>query len=168
LTDDDGKYRFAGLAPVPLNVWATATDRACAALDSVQVVARETKKLLDLELVEGAWIEGRVVTTEDRPVRMEPGTRYRLRVGLHGPSRPASGAAVESCAVDDEGRFRFRVPAGLNRPYVMSYAYLQRPGDGAQLTAEVEVRDGETAKVTFRVVDAGPAKNSNEIEAPEK
>jgi hypothetical protein len=134
----------------------------------VQVVARGTKKLPDLQLVEGAWIEGRVLTTDDRPIQMEPGMRNRLRVGLHGPSRPTSGAAVESCAVDEEGRFRFRVPAGLNRPYVMSQAYLQRPREGAQLTAEVEVRDGETVKVTLRVVDAEPPTNSNEIEAPEK
>jgi 5-hydroxyisourate hydrolase-like protein (transthyretin family) len=148
----EGKYRFAGLAPVPVNIWATAADRACAALDSVAVVAKETKALPDLKLVDGGWIEGRVLTLEDRPVRFDPGSRARLRIGVYGPSRPPSGAAVQSCVVDDEGRFRIRVPAGLNRPYVMSQAVK------GQLATMIEVRDGETTTVTFRVVADEPVK----------
>jgi protocatechuate 3,4-dioxygenase beta subunit len=153
LTDSDGRYRLAGLAPLPLNVWATAADRTCAALDSVQVVPKQTRKLPDLRLVEGGWIEGSVLTTDDRPVRMDHSTKRRLRVGLHGPSRPQSGAAIESVPVDDEGRFRFRVPAGLNRPYVMSQTFRERAPGLALLAMQVNVRDGETANVTFRVVD---------------
>jgi hypothetical protein len=156
LTDRDGKYRFTGLAQAPLNIWAAAADRTCAALDSVQVVAKETTRLPDLKLVEGSWIEGRVVTTDNRPVSIEDTTGRRVRIGLHGPSRPESGAAVESVAVDDEGRFRIRVPAGLNRPYIMSQVIRDRMPDKRQLGAEIQVRDGETATVTFRVVNDAP------------
>jgi hypothetical protein len=92
---------------------------------------------------------------------MDPGTKRRLRVALYGPSRPKNGAAVESIAVDDEGRFRIRVPAGLNRPYVMSQAFRERAAGLAQLSMEVNVRDGETVNVTFRVVDKEPPNDSN-------
>ena len=111
-TNAAGEYQFLNLAPVEYNVWAVAAERTCAALNSLAVAADETREAPHLELIEGTWLEGRVLTGSGQPISRDPKTGERLRIGLSGPSRPRSGKSIESCDVDDEGRFRLRVPAG--------------------------------------------------------
>ena len=63
-TDGDGKYQLTSLAAGSYNIWANAPARACPAIDTFAVAAGKTYKAPDLKLVEGAWLEGRVVDAD--------------------------------------------------------------------------------------------------------
>lgn len=154
-TDADGKYQIRCLKPGQYNLWADAPDRACAAIDSLAVTAGTNLVGQDLILVEGGWIEGRVVDaasggaitgTPDRP----------LYVANYGPGRPKSGAGCQSTKVDENGWFRLRVAPGLNFPYIMTPDLWNRTDGKAEFQAGVEVKEGEATKLTFRVVPAKP------------
>ena len=50
----------------------------------------------------------------------------RVPIGVHGPSRPRSGAAIESFAVKSDGTFELRLPPGKNFVYVSGGPFLVR------------------------------------------
>jgi hypothetical protein len=101
-TDVNGKYQIRCLKGGQYNLWADAPDRACAAIDSLTVAAGKTLNSQDLTLVEGGWIEGRVIDTASGGAMT--GTPDRpLYIGCYGPGRPKSGAACQS-AMRQESR----------------------------------------------------------------
>lgn len=165
ITAADGTYRFEGLASASYNIWASAPKRTCVALDSVFVLPGERKSAADITLIAGGLIEGRVLTLADQPVTRGPQPANRLHIGLHGPSRPKSGAGVESTIVDEHGRFRFRVAPGLNFPYIMSDAW-QKTWRRETFEKGVEVKAGETVSVVFRVLDKEPRPERDEVQLP--
>jgi len=154
-TDAEGKYLIRSLKAGQYNLWADAPDRACAAIDSLTVTAGTNLVGQDLILVEGGWIEGRVLDaasggaitgTPDRP----------LYVANYGPGRPKSGAGCQSTKVDENGWFRLRVAPGLNFPYIMTPDLWNRTEGQADFQAGIEVKEGEATKLTFRVAPAKP------------
>ena len=99
-TDLNGKCRLSSLLAGKYNLWAEAPDRACTALDSFVVEPGKTQTAPDLSLVEGGWIEGRLVdAATGKPIsgaeKGEPLTVY-----LNGPSRPKSGGGRQWSQVD--------------------------------------------------------------------
>ncbi len=153
-TDANGEYQFSELPPLAYNVWASADDRTCVALNSIPVMNGEVTPADELKLVEGSWIEGRVLTWRREPLSHDPKTGERLRVGLSGPSRPRSGASLESCPVDDDGRFRLRVPAGRNFPFLLSPEVWQRTWSKEMYERGIDVdATDETVPVTFRLLE---------------
>ena len=152
-TDDNGEYQFSVIAPSEYNIWADADDRTCAALNSIPIVAGQTRQDADLQLVEGSWLEGRVLSLRGQPVSRDPKSGERLQVGLNGPSRPRSGASVAVTAVDDEGRFRLRVPAGRNFPWLLAPEAWQRTWRKEKFERGIDVKSGRNTAVTFHVLD---------------
>ncbi len=64
-----------------------------------------------IELIEGVLVEGRVTdAATGKPIA-------GASVGMYGPARPNSGAAIISATTDDQGRYRFRLPPGSTRFY---------------------------------------------------
>ena len=158
-TDANGKYEFSGLPPLAYNVWADADDRTSAALNSIPVVDGEIRPADDLQLVEGSWLEGRVLTLRSEPLSRDPKTGDRLRIGLSGPSRPRSGASFESCPVDDGGRFRLRVPAGRNFPYVLAPEVWQRTWRKEIYERGIDIEEAEQpVAVNFRFLEKAPTR----------
>jgi beta-lactamase regulating signal transducer with metallopeptidase domain/5-hydroxyisourate hydrolase-like protein (transthyretin family) len=154
-TDANGTYRFDALIPAKYNLWADAPERACAALDSLAVKAATTHTAPDLLLIEGGWIEGRLVDAETR--RPIDGTKdRRLRVASYGPGRPRSGAACQSSEVDAHGRFRLHVAPGVNYPYIMQWDLWERTQRREYFQQGIEVISGEVASVEFRILPAKP------------
>jgi 5-hydroxyisourate hydrolase-like protein (transthyretin family) len=153
-TDADGKYEIRCLKAGQYNLWADAKDRACAAIDSLTVTAGKALAGQDLTLIEGGWIEGRVLdAVTGAPIG---GTAERpLRLGCYGPGRPKSGAAVQAAEVDGNGGFKLRVAPGVNYPYLMAPDLWSRTDGKADLEAGVEVKAGATTTVTFRVNPPG-------------
>ncbi|MDB5313540.1 MAG: Regulatory sensor-transducer, BlaR1/MecR1 family [Gemmataceae bacterium] len=154
-TAADGTYRLPSLTAGKYTLWADAPDRACAALDSLAVEAGKTYAAPDLALVEGGWLEGRLVDVQTgNPVH---GTKIeQMCVGLYGPSRPKFGGDCQSGAVDDQGRFRLRVAPGINYPFIMNQDYWARTQRREYYETGVEVKAGEVVSVEFRILPTKP------------
>lgn len=163
-TDERGHYKFSGMAAGKFNIWAEAKDRTCVAVDSLATKAGQQVAAPFLRLVEGGWIEGTVVDGAGKPITKTPEGEI-IRIGLYGPSRPKSGAAIQSTKVDDRGRFRLRAAPGTNWPYIcvdMSPLDSLSPGD-------VEVFEGKTTHVLISVMPRGavfPARQAQQADLP--
>jgi len=149
VTDERGRYRLESLRAERYNIWARAEDLTVIALDSFEVEAGQEREAPNLRLVEGGFIVGRVIDEEiGKPIK--PGTASD--VAIYGPSRPKSGAAVESSRIREDGSFRIRVAPGRN------YIYL-RPredwGRGKAIATPkhhwVYVANGQVVEVEFKI-----------------
>jgi beta-lactamase regulating signal transducer with metallopeptidase domain/5-hydroxyisourate hydrolase-like protein (transthyretin family) len=155
-TDSDGKYRFSSLLAGNYNLWAQAPDRACTALDSFAVEVGKTQTAPDLSLIEGGWIEGRLVDAATGKPISGAVKGASLDVGLYGPSQPRSGAACESSKVDEQGRFRLHVAPGTNFPYIMLPDVWERTQRREYFQKGVEVKSGEVVSIVFRILPTKP------------
>ena len=156
-TDQNGNYRLSSVRAGSYNLWAEAPDRACRALDSFTVAAGKTQLAPRLELIEGGWLEGRLVDAETHEaVSRDPGSGRRLEVGLYGPSRPRSGAACQASRVDDQGNFRLHVAPGLNFPYIMYPDAWTRTQRRDFYEKGIEVKTGEIVRLEFRILPKKP------------
>jgi beta-lactamase regulating signal transducer with metallopeptidase domain/protocatechuate 3,4-dioxygenase beta subunit len=156
-TDRTGKYRFPSLLAASYNIWADAPERACAAIDSFAVAAGKTHTAPDLMLIEGGWIEGRLIDAEtDKPISRHPQNQQRLRVAVYGPSRPKSGACCQGSDVDDRGTFRLHVAPGINYPYIMYSDVWNRTQRRAFYEKGIEVKSGEIVSLVFRILPKEP------------
>lgn len=154
-TNDQGVYTVTGLGPARYCVWPVVDDRTCVALDSFEVVERQTRPAPELRLIEGGWIEGRIVGPGVQPLSQDPETGYRLQIFLNGPSRPGKRRGFEeACDVDDDGRFRIRVAPGRNFPSLLSSApkLWERTERKDEFEKGIEVQEGETIQLLFRVL----------------
>ena len=67
---------------------------------------------VSIELIRGVKVEGKVIDARNgKPVA-------GVGIGVYGPVRPRSGAAIVSTKTDDEGRYRFRLPPGQTYVYI--------------------------------------------------
>jgi beta-lactamase regulating signal transducer with metallopeptidase domain/5-hydroxyisourate hydrolase-like protein (transthyretin family) len=156
-TDRDGKYRFSSLPDATYNLWATAPDRSCAAIDSFAVTAGKTHTAPDLMLIEGGWIEGRLIDAESgKPISHHPQNQQRLTVAIYGPSRPKSGACCLPSDVDDRGNFRLHVAPGINFPYIMYPDVWNRTQRREFYQKGIEVKSGEIVNLVFRILPKEP------------
>jgi len=148
-TDKQGRYRLESLFGTKYNIWAEAENLTVVALDSFQARIGETREAPDFVLIEGGFIIGRIIDeATGKPIK--PG-QYS-DVGIYGPSRPKSGAAIESSRIREDGSFRIRVAPGRN------YIYLRPMDDWDRGKAIVippsrwiNVGDGQTVEVEFKV-----------------
>ena len=75
-------------------------------------VARWQNGEVTIELIEGVLVEGKVVEAgTGRPIT-------GISMGMYGPARPRSGAAIIIAKTDENGRYRFRLPPGEAYLYV--------------------------------------------------
>ncbi|HTL30107.1 MAG TPA: carboxypeptidase-like regulatory domain-containing protein [Tepidisphaeraceae bacterium] len=144
-TDENGRYELIGLGADKYNIWIEAPDYTCEAIDSLQVTAGEKVDARDLELVKGGFIKGNVIDqATNQPIC--PGDD--ADVAIYGPSRPESGAAVETSLIIKDGTFAIRVAPGTNRIYI-------RPGEGWKAVQPKEFRlgieEGQTVTTDFTV-----------------
>jgi hypothetical protein len=67
-----------------------------------------------IELIEGVLVEGKVAeATTGKPIA-------GVRIGMYGPARPQSGAAILIATTNDQGNYRFRLPTGGTYFYLCS------------------------------------------------
>ena len=154
-TDSDGDYRLTCVPSCKLNIWPKAKDRTAVAIDSFAIRAGQTRQAPDLELIKGGFLEGRVIDAETgKPIART--AKGRVGVATYGPAHPESGAAVQGTNVDENGRFRMRVPPGTYGPYIGSED-IRLSGwlpVGFE-TQWVEVKEGQTRRVEFHVLPPG-------------
>jgi hypothetical protein len=155
-TDAQGKYRFTSLLAGKYNIWTSTSDRVCTALDSFGVEAGKKRTAPDLMLIEGGWIEGRVIdAATGKPISGKSHVRG-LHVGLYGPAMPRSGSACDSSEVDEHGRFRLHVAPGVNFPYLMESDSWARTQRREYFKKGIEVRAGEVVSINFRILPTEP------------
>ena len=149
-TDEQGRYRMANLRPGKYNVWATAPDWTIVALDSFEIGTGEERTAPDLTFVKGGFLAGRLVDADTgETVSIGENDGY-VSVGVHGPSRPPSGAAIDGARVKPDGSFEIQLPAGWHHVYMSGLGPFEIDGDqrgGRQL----EIIDGVQAETIFRV-----------------
>lgn len=150
LTDGEGRFSLADVAPGPARLIVSHPEFAKAELDvTIERTARADRpfELADVDLPEPSAIEGEVVDPAGRPV-----SGARVAAGVVPAYLPA-GALPEGMAVTDrKGRFRL---AGVAPGKVDLEAYAPDVGRGA--TRGVEVTSGRaTSGVRIKLV-AGTA-----------
>ena len=140
VSDPDGDYAIERLSPGEYNVAAdlqASPDETAVARAGVVAQAGATVGGLDLALIPGVLIEGRVTDDAGKPVRTE--------VGVYGPAHPQTSAWVQSSKTDADGRYRLRVPPGEQYVYLMDSNLRGRP-QGRKVRV-----DSGTQTVDFRV-----------------
>jgi hypothetical protein len=114
-TDAEGRFDFNGLSKGTANIFLMDHPNDGpwtyqAAADTALWPGRTTE--VTIELIRGAQVEGSVIDARNgNPVA-------GVAVGVYGPMRPRSGAAIISAKTDNEGRYRFRLPPGQTTFYI--------------------------------------------------
>ncbi|MFN0054512.1 MAG: hypothetical protein ACKV0T_20235 [Planctomycetales bacterium] len=155
LADDQGEYLFTSLPPGQYTVQAWSADRFSAPPGLIKVVADRESRALELQLVEGGWIEGRVLTVDNQPLGAESPSGNRPQVGLRTKQKSAVDT-TRVCVVDAEGRFRLRVPSGTNFPCLVQGDLWDRTWRKEKYDEGISVDAGETVTVTFRILARKP------------
>jgi hypothetical protein len=150
MTDGEGRYRLVNLSPANWNVWAETGGWTVIAIDSLPVVAGQEVKDADLKLIKGGVIKGRVIDgVTGKPTSMAGG--QQIMIGVYGPARPRTSAAVTGGPVDRNGEFQLQVPPGKNYPYVMSINPRRIGGGMKYLEEGVDVANGKETEIEFRL-----------------
>ena len=148
-TGADGTYDLSGLTIGKYNViFDTAPDAgyAIAAREGVYAAAGETREVETARAVEGVVVRGRVIDAATK-AGIE-----NISVGVYGPARPNSGAAVESFRTDAQGDFAARVVPGANKFYVMGV-----PQQYIRTEKDYNLNITENAKTPAPVFELTPA-----------
>ena len=147
-TDTQGKYRLV-LTPDLYNIRATGKDRTCFCVDSFDV-RNGAKSQVNLELIEGGLIVGRVTDESGKPLSRLGATR--IQIGHHGPAFPRSGAAVGGTRVEEDGSYRLRVAPGDNYPYIMHDVSTERSPRSAFKHDPIRVAPGQEVQLEMTVI----------------
>ncbi len=114
-TGENGKYQLAITEPDRYNIWGEFDGRVPIAIDALDVQLGKTQSEIDIHMVHGAVIVGKLLDGQGMPLKFS----IRQRVAHHGPARPRNGAAVTSTSIASDGSFRLRVAPGKNYIYLM-------------------------------------------------
>ena len=148
-TEKNGRYQLRTNADF-FNIWAEAPDRIPVAAKAVEAVpGKRTSVGADIRMVRGGYVVGSIPEFKGLPENQ----RGRMRIAHYGPARPATGAAVTSTTVDDEGNFRLHVAPGRNYVYLMngSASTYVHVGDGQDV--EIALVPGERVDNDQRMAD---------------
>ena len=145
-TDADGRFEMHGLPegagnlfPIDHPADGPWTYRA---IDGLALRAGTTSEVA-IELIEGVLVEGKV---------LEAGTGKPITgisMGMYGPARPRSGAAINIAKTDENGRYRYRLPPGE------AYLYLYDPGSWQPRVKDMRIPEAKAFTVpTFELSKA--------------
>ena len=147
LTADDGTFCLAGLAAGTYKVWAEAPNLTVVAVTGLEVVAGRVVEGQLVKLVNGGFIQGRLVDPDGKPIAPGPSTD----VAMYGPAR-GDGGSCEASPVLPDGTFRIRAPAGRNHIYLRGAEGWSEPSE------YVDVVEGQETKVEWKLQRAGKAR----------
>ncbi len=141
--DVNGHYLMTNLAPgtYNLNLYEGPEGWTAVAKEFIKVVEGQTISNVDLILVRGGFITGRVTDQDTN----EPIADHRI--SFHDAARPESQASVHGTETDENGNYRFRAAPGRALVYTSAPADYQ---DIGQVNRYVDVVDAETIVVDFQ------------------
>lgn len=151
-TDANGQYRLQSLPAGTYNVFAhpDREERAAAAIDSLVAEGGETTQAPTIELVEGGWLEGRLLdaaTREPLTHIARDGHRFPADIRIYGPDRPQTGTlALAISPPDPDGSFRMRVAPGKQFVRFSSSDLDERRFPRERFEEGIEVAEGEVVR----------------------
>ena len=141
--DADGNYLLKNLAPGMYNVYLDEGPEGWTAVakEFIRVAEGQTVSKVDLTLVRGGFITGRVTNQDtNEPIA-------DCHISFHDAARPESQAAVHGTETDENGAYRFRAGPGRAMVYTSAPEDYQ---DIGQIKKYVDVVEGETVSVDFQ------------------
>jgi len=151
ITDADGQYTLKQLRAGQYTISIQFDDAlqrswTATAIESLPVAEKENKTGVDLQLIPGVALIGKVVAADDgKPV---PGVQF----GISGPAHPQGISRVAQVTTGADGTFSLRVPPGDQDVYIISIT-IPAPGFAMPPNREmgVKVHDGTTESIQFRL-----------------
>ncbi|MFC1490897.1 carboxypeptidase regulatory-like domain-containing protein, partial [Candidatus Latescibacterota bacterium] len=150
VSDKEGRYAIENLSGGQYNIFIEdMPDFTAVAVESVTVIQGEAASGIDLKLVHGGFITGRVTEKETGDPIPDSG------VGFYDAARPRSQSAMHSATTDENGYYRFRAAPGPAHVYI-SYSppegYLADKSDPGRYR-DIVVAEGETVSgVDFQLI----------------
>ena len=152
VTDDEGAFAFADVAPGPFQMSATAPGHQRAELRGLEVKPGQDLSGIAIQLPAGATVEGRVTSTEGRPLADAQVVVADATVnGMLGYS-PFRGAT------DDDGQYRIEgIPPGPHTLEASAEGYRRavRDVEAAAEPRKVDFQLDRGLEISGRVVDDG-------------
>ena len=141
--DANGNYLLANLPAgmFNLNLYEGPEGWTAVAKEFIKVVEGETISSVDLTLVRGGIITGRVT---DQNTNESIADHH---ISFHDAARPESQASVHGTETDKTGVYRFRTAPGRAKVYTSAPEGYQ---DIGQINKYVDVVEGETVAVDFQ------------------
>ena len=141
--DTNGNYRVKNLAPGMYNVYLDEGPEGWTAVakEFIRVAEGQTVSYVDLTLVRGGFITGRVTNQDTN----EPIVNHHI--SFHDAARPESQAAVHGTETDENGVYHFRAAPGRAMVYTSAPEDYQ---DIGQIKKYVDVVEAETVAVDFQ------------------
>ena len=141
--DANGNYLLANLPAgmFNLNLYEGPEGWTAVAKEFIKVVEGEIISNVDLTLVRGGIITGRVTDQNTN----EPIADHHI--SFHDAARPESQASVHGTETDKTGVYRFRIAPGRAKVYTSAPEGYQ---DIGQINKYVDVVEGETVAVDFQ------------------
>lgn len=143
-TDAAGRFEMRGLPEGGGNIFLMDHPNdgpwTYRAIDNLALHPGKTAEVT-IELIEGVLVDGKVVdAASGDPVQ-------GLFVGMYGPARPNSGAAIMSMKTDEKGQYRFRLPPGKTTLYTSDSSLRSYAGQVVQIPADVKTFTAPDLKV---------------------
>ena len=154
-SDADGFYHLKQLGRGNYNISITIKDDIkaswTAAAVPISLNAAENRSNVDLKVISGAVIKGKVMA-EDNGEGIP-----KVYVGLHGPAHPRSSSQVDMSYTAEDGSYQLRTPPGEQYVYlgIGSVAPEGFKAPRGQPSQTVTVADGQTVEVNFKL-ERGP------------
>ena len=148
-TDENGDYALTNLPAGTYNVGLAKMipDWTAAAREYIAASEGETVENVDLKLVKGGFITGRVTDKDTGEPILEH------NIGFHDAARPESQAAIFSAETDENGFYSFRAAPGKALVYSRAPEGYEKVGEVKQY---VDVVEGETVSVDLQFRKGAP------------
>ncbi len=134
-TDAEGRFVMRGLPEGRFNLFPMDLDArgdgpwTYRAVEYLRLRSGRTAEA-EIELIAGVMVTGRVVDAQGKPA-------VGAGVGMYGPARPRSGAAILRAMPDERGVYRFRLPPGETTFYNAGQVVWRSGGLRVQIPADV-------------------------------
>ncbi len=141
--DANGNYFLKNLPAGMYNLYLNKGPEGWTAVakELIRVTEGQTVSKIDLTLVRGGFITGRVTDQDTN----EPIVNHHI--SFHDAARPESQAAVHGTETDETGRYRFHAAPGRAKVYTSAPENYQNVG---QIKKYVDVAETETVAVDFQ------------------
>jgi beta-lactamase regulating signal transducer with metallopeptidase domain/protocatechuate 3,4-dioxygenase beta subunit len=163
VTDKEGNYKIHELSSGWYDVLygpSLPLDWTAAAIESVNVEEGRETKNVNIKLIKGGIISGKVIDTKTGK-GIKP--NEHSEVSIYGPSRPMNLGTIQSAPVQPDGSYRIRVAPGKNYIYLQTFSGKMKEKHQFHW---VDKREGQTVRNINFYVNSDSLKIQNQSFKP--